>query len=1203
MVGDAALPPPEVAGGIVAEWVVRMNVQADPKTLALGQNAQSTTTGGKGPVLRLTAPEGGAHGGAVQVPSAALLTGGDYLRVGLDLLITGPDGQQVLIEDYFLTDSPPDLTSPDGAQIAGDLAERLAGSLAPGQLAQAGAGGVAKQAIGHVETANGSVTVVHADGTKGILHKGDPIFQGDVLQTAKGAAVGLLFVDNTAMSLGSDGRMVLDSMVFDPASGTGKSAFSLVQGTFSFVSGQIAKAAPDAMMVRTPVATIGIRGTVGSAGYTPEQGLTAGLYAEGANGSGAGEIIISNQGGTITLNQPNLVTQVMTYFTQPPPPVPVNSIQVQIYFGQSLVVLTAPANNPDALRAVLNLQQDAKSQGFDPGLKASQSDNGVKGEAEIKVRQVVSNEQIAKDMLVQATVINALIESGQPIDAAQGSGSGARTGIEKDNRPLDEIAKDLKSGIGAFIDEGVGRGQDGKGEAIVRVVWDNGNNDDGQDKAIQNLIDDIRERAEQNRAFNERLQDIIDRIQELFENVVNNDDDNDLIDAADDTTVFADTLTAASATATLIGGTGNTNFIFDYSTFSSEGWSTYALDTGSTSEDRLTFTNLLDVVLTVKKDTTFPNARVVGTLYEGLSSHNTGGTIDLLGSTWTSTGDVTISTAIDDLQASSGGLSEGKILTNAMANIPGTTDVGYIVAGTSSGETIDLSPSGNFANPMGSIIFGLGGIDYITGTAAKDIIYGGADGDQITGGQGTDVLYGEAGNDTIIGGMGIDSIDGGDGTDLAKYADTSFAIYANIGTGTVVQTTLGTDVITSIEWIWGSSGDDTLVGGSGNDTLWGDAGNDTISGMNGNDVLKGEGGTGDWLSYADETGGSGAQIDLGNNLAIDTWGNSDTILTFENIIGSSYNDTLTGDANANTIAGMNGADVLDGGAGAGNCLSYANETGGSGAVVNLATSSATDTWGNSDTISNFVNIIGSSYNDSLTGDTNANTFIGGAGNDQIVGGGGGGLDKLDYSSNTAAIYANFDSTTHSSVAATTVSSTASGTDTFSGIAHIVGSDYADYFWGSSSANSITGGKGNDVIDLVSADTQGDQIFFIGGDTSQTLGTVARVSTLGKDTITSFEVSYDGCYISESVFGLGNTGSANLYTNSGNGYADLNTAITALATSSNAAGLFIVGTNSAGNPVDVYFLEANASSSANSYQIATITTTDGALTASDFQLTA
>ena len=55
--------------------------------------------------------------------------------------------------------------------------------------------------------------------------------------------------------------MVLDELVYDPATGTGSMAVDMVEGAFSFVSGEIAKTGPDAMKVSTPVATIGIRGT------------------------------------------------------------------------------------------------------------------------------------------------------------------------------------------------------------------------------------------------------------------------------------------------------------------------------------------------------------------------------------------------------------------------------------------------------------------------------------------------------------------------------------------------------------------------------------------------------------------------------------------------------------------------------------------------------------------------------------------------------------------------------------------------------------------------------------------------------------------------------------------------------------------------------------------------------------------------------
>ncbi|TAN44603.1 MAG: hypothetical protein EPN26_16680, partial [Rhodospirillales bacterium] len=322
-----------------------MGLQIDPKAMTAAQTAQQ----GQKP-LHLHAP---VNGKEVHVPKSALLTQGDYARHGSDLLITSPDGEQILVQDYFLTESPPTLVAEDGARISGDLAERLTGSIAPGQFAQAGMGGGARQSIGQVETMNGAVNVVHADGTKGVLHKGDAVFQGDVMQTAKGASVGVLFLDKTSLSLGGDGRMVLDQMVYDPSAGTGKASFSLVQGTFSFVSGQIAKAAPDAMALHTPVATIGIRGTLGSGGYMPQQGLTVAVLPEG--GSVTGEVTITNAAGTQTINTANSAVMVTSFFNAPPPAF---AFSPQQFANSPLAqVLTALPQTPVSPGATLTVQQ------------------------------------------------------------------------------------------------------------------------------------------------------------------------------------------------------------------------------------------------------------------------------------------------------------------------------------------------------------------------------------------------------------------------------------------------------------------------------------------------------------------------------------------------------------------------------------------------------------------------------------------------------------------------------------------------------------------------------------------------------------------------------------------------------------------------------------------------------------------------------
>ena len=78
--------------------------------------------------------------------------------------------------------------------------------------------------------------------------------------------------------------------------------------------------------------------------------------------------------------------------------------------------------------------------------------------------------------------------------------------------------------------------------------------------------------------------------------------------------------------------------------------------------------------------------------------------------------------------------------------------------------------------------------------------------------------------------------------------------------------------------------------------------------------------------------------------------------------------------------------MLNGGAGI-NTVSYEHAT--AGVTVNLATTAAQNTGGaGSDTLLNFQNLIGSAFNDTLTGTTGANTITGGAGNDTIKGGGG-----------------------------------------------------------------------------------------------------------------------------------------------------------------------------------------------------------------------
>ncbi len=211
------------------------------------------------------------------------------------------------------------------------------------------------------------------------------------------------------------------------------------------------------------------------------------------------------------------------------------------------------------------------------------------------------------------------------------------------------------------------------------------------------------------------------------------------------------------------------------------------------------------------------------------------------------------------------------------------------------------------------LLYGDNGTDSIYGGSGVDTAYGGEGSDAVYGGAGNDLLYGDTGNDTVGGGSGDDVIDGGSGNDVLEGGSGADQLSGQSGN----------------DQLDGGSGDDSLDGGSGTDILEGNSGNDTLNGGSGNDTLNGgsgddvivsgtgsdsvNGGSGiDTISYADTS--SAVKIDLHNKKV--TGGDSDTILSIENAIGSAFDDTFRGDKRDNTLNAGDGNDVLRGGTGA-----------------------------------------------------------------------------------------------------------------------------------------------------------------------------------------------------------------------------------------------------------------------------------------------
>ena len=250
-----------------------------------------------------------------------------------------------------------------------------------------------------------------------------------------------------------------------------------------------------------------------------------------------------------------------------------------------------------------------------------------------------------------------------------------------------------------------------------------------------------------------------------------------------------------------------------------------------------------------------------------------------------------------------------------------------------------------------NILVGNDGNDIIEGRDGDDRLFGDGTGldfgeefvylgssvpgnDVLDGGAGNDALFGGDGNDTLIGGSGSNTLDGGSGIDTASYATSTAGVFISI-TGTNsngITFGLGgnaNDALLSIENIVGSNFADQINGSAIANVIDGGGGNDLISGGGGADTLGGGAGT-DTASYVGSTAGVNVnlgvlsisntpfgpvtlQLVAGTGTGGDAQG--DTLSGFENLLGSSFADTLTGNLGANRLDGGAGGDTLNGGAG------------------------------------------------------------------------------------------------------------------------------------------------------------------------------------------------------------------------------------------------------------------------------------------------
>ncbi len=429
-------------------------------------------------------------------------------------------------------------------------------------------------------------------------------------------------------------------------------------------------------------------------------------------------------------------------------------------------------------------------------------------------------------------------------------------------------------------------------------------------------------------------------------------------------------------------------------------------------------------------------------------------------------------------------------------------------------------------------------------------LYGRTGNDSLTGGSGNDNLYGGEGNDTINGGDGVDT--------LRETADTDFTLTIN----TLSSAATGTDSFSNIEravlsggdsnntidasaysgnaYLYGRAGNDSLTGGSGNDNLYGGEGNDTINGGDGVDTLRETADT-DFTLTINTLSSAATGTDNFSNIerVVLSGGDSNNTIDASAYSGNAYlygragNDSLTGGSGNDNLYGGEGNDTINGGDGVDTLRETADTD--FTLTINTLSSAATGT----DSFSNIERVVlsggdsnntidasaysGNAYlygragNDSLTGGSGNDNLYGGEGNDTINGGDG--VDTLRETADT-----DFTLTIN------TLSSAATGTDSFSNIERVVlsggdsnntidASAYSGnaYLYGRAGNDSLTGGSGNDLIkagegdDLINGGAGNDRLYGEAGKDTFVLG-----SAQGSDIISDFEVGIDMIGLSDNL---------------------------------------------------------------------------------------
>ena len=174
--------------------------------------------------------------------------------------------------------------------------------------------------IGNV-TSQTKAARITRQGDKILTEVNTPVEMRDLIETLKGRT-NIKFVDDTKVSVTEYSKLLIDEFVYNPEKKTGKLSLKAALGTIRYSSGKIAKNSRQNVKIKSPTASVSVRGTDFTMNVQ-EDGASSFLLLPSTDETGnsyVGSIDVSTLGGTVTLNKAYEATTVTSAIAAPTPP-------------------------------------------------------------------------------------------------------------------------------------------------------------------------------------------------------------------------------------------------------------------------------------------------------------------------------------------------------------------------------------------------------------------------------------------------------------------------------------------------------------------------------------------------------------------------------------------------------------------------------------------------------------------------------------------------------------------------------------------------------------------------------------------------------------------------------------------------------------------------------------------------------------------